>query len=196
METKAEYDYRTFQANKVTDPNDNITVFDFSPLGLLKATAVIGKGTEGDYKSSTGNFYERYAPSVQMEYDFFAFKNEGNPVWVKTIQREEHYQQNPDSETIVKVEYSDGFGRLLQTRAQAEDVIFGNQTFGTSGLSADQNAPNSSATGIERDENDPLNVVVSGWKIYNNKGKVVEQYEPFFDKGFDYVLPQLVVQAE
>lgn len=69
---KAEYDYRTFQINKVTDPNDNSTVFDFSPLGLLKATAVIGKGTEGDYKATTGSFYDKYAPSVRMEYDFFA----------------------------------------------------------------------------------------------------------------------------
>lgn len=32
---------------------------------------------------------------------------------------------------------------------------------------------------------------ISNRKIYNNKGKVVEQYEPFFDSGFDYVLPQL-----
>ncbi len=191
LETKAEYDYRTFQTKKVTDPNDNITVFDFSPLGLLTATAVIGKGTEGDYKGSTGSFYDKYAPSVRMEYDFFAFKNEGNPVWVKTIQREEHYQQNPDSETIIKVEYSDGFGRLLQTRVQAEDVIFGNETFGTSGLPADQSAGTASSVGRERDASDPMNVVVSGWKIYNNKGKVVEQYEPFFDKGFDYSLPQL-----
>lgn len=68
---KIEYDYRTFQANKVIDPNDNISVFDFSAQGLLKAIAAIGKGTEGDYKSNTGGFYDRYAPSVQMEYDFF-----------------------------------------------------------------------------------------------------------------------------
>src|SRR5690625_3649300 len=191
LETKAEYDYRILQTNKITDPNENISVFDFSPLGLLKATAVIGKGTQGDYKSNSGRFYERYAPSVEMEYDFFAFMNEGNPVWVKTIQREQHYQQNPESPTIVKVEYSDGFGRSLQTRAQAEDVIFGNQTFGSSGLSADQNASNGPAVGVERGSQDPLNVVVSGWQIYNNKGEVVEQYEPFFDKGFDYTLPQL-----
>ena len=191
LETKADYDYRILQADKITDLNDNITVFDFSPLGLLTATAVIGKGTEGDYKSSTGSFYDKYAPSTRMEYDFFAFKNEGNPVWVKTIQRERHYQQEPDSPTIVKVEYSDGFGRLLQTRSQAEDVIFGNETFGTSGLSPDQNSGNSPAIGVERNENDPLNVVVSGWKIYNNKGKTVEEYESFFDKGFDYILPQL-----
>lgn len=191
LETKAEYDYRSFQVNNLTDPNDNISVFDFSPLGLLKATALIGKGTEGDYKGSSGNFYERYAPSVQMEYDLFAFKNDGNPVWVKNITREEHYQENPDSPTIIKIEYTDGFGRLLQTRIQAEDVIFGNQSFGSSGLSTEQSAINTPAIGIARDENDMLNVVVSGWSIYNNKGKVVEKYCPFFDKGFDYLLPQL-----
>lgn len=199
LETTAEYDYRVMQANKVTNPNENISVFDFSPLGLLRATALIGKGTQGDYKSSSGGFYDRYAPSVEMEYDFFAFMNEGNPVWVKTTQREQHYQDEENSPTIVKVEYSDGFGRLLQTRSQAEDVIFGGSAssptstslFGSSGLSPNQNAPNSPAVGVEREENDPLNVVVSGWQIYNNKGEVVEQYEPFFDKGFEYTLPQL-----
>src|SRR5690554_304025 len=191
LETTADYDYRVMQAFKVTDPNDNITEFDFSPLGLLTATAVIGKGTEVDYQAATGTFYERFVPSVRMEYDFYAFINEGNPVWVKTIQREQHYQDEGNSPTIIKVEYSDGFGRLLQTRAQAEDVIFGNQTFGSSGLSPNQDAQNSPAIGVERDPQDPLNVVVSGWQIYNNKGEVVEQYEPFFNKGFDYTLPQL-----
>src|SRR5690606_35662481 len=29
-------------------------------------------------------------------------------------------------------------------------------------------------------------VVVSGWKVYNNKGKVGEEYEPYFDKGYTY----------
>jgi len=80
LETTAEYDYRVMQAFKVTDPNDNITEFDFSPLGLLTATAVIGKGTEGDYKAATGTFYERFAPSVRMEYDFFAFIGRMTPI--------------------------------------------------------------------------------------------------------------------
>ena len=31
-------------------------------------------------------------------------------------------------EVIVSVEYSDGFGRVLQTRAQAEDTLFGDPT--------------------------------------------------------------------
>src|SRR5262249_15637028 len=29
-------------------------------------------------------------------------------------------------------------------------------------------------------------VVVSGWQVYNNKGQVVERYEPFFDAGWTY----------
>ncbi|MDP3146533.1 MAG: SpvB/TcaC N-terminal domain-containing protein [Bacteroidota bacterium] len=189
LETIAEYDYRVMQPFKVTDVNQNISVFDFSPLGLLRASALIGKGTEGDYKSNSGGYYDRYAPRVLMEYDFFAFINNSDPVFVKTISREKHYQQSAVSPTIIKVEYSDGFGRLLQTRVQAEDVIFGNQTVGTSSLPADQNTANADSVGVERITTDPLNVVVSGWKIYNNKGKVVEQYEPYFDKGFDFTLP-------
>lgn len=198
LRTFADYDYRVMQPYQVTDTNENISVFDFSPLGLLRATALVGKGTEGDYKSNSGSFYDRYEPSVRMEYDFFAFKNSGDPVWVKTISREQHYAADPSStDTLNKVEYSDGFGRLLQTRVQAEDVIFGPATgagtyFGSSGLPAKQTDPNAPAVGTERAPTDPLNVVVSGWNIYNNKGKVVEQYEPFFDKGFDFLLPDLL----
>lgn len=188
--TTAEYDYRVLQPDKVTDINENISVFDFSPLGLLRATAIIGKGTEGDYKSGSGNFYARYEPSTKLEYDFLSFMTSGNPVWVKTIKREYHYQQAVNNDTIVSVEYSDGFGRLIQTRTQAENLIFGNDALervvGDSGLPATQ-GENSDTLGVERDAEALLNVVVSGWQIYNNKGKVVEKYEPFFHYGFDYV---------
>jgi hypothetical protein len=82
----------------------------------------------------------------------------------------------------------------LQTRSQAEDIIYGEtnngfHNFGDSGLPADQSASNQDAVGSERDSSDPLNVIVSGWKVYNNKGEVVQQYEPFFDQGFDYKRP-------
>ena len=33
------------------------------------------------------------------------------------------------------------------------------------------------------------NVVVSGWQVYDNKGRVVEKYEPFFAQGWDYQPP-------
>ncbi|MFL5591463.1 MAG: RHS repeat domain-containing protein, partial [Ktedonobacteraceae bacterium] len=92
-------------------------------------------------------------------------------------------------ETIETVEYSDGFGRLLQKRAQAEEVIFGNPIFGGAILPTDQHAPPGDAVGqIVRDRVRPC-VVVSGWQVYDNKGHVVEKYEPFFDIGWDYVPP-------
>ncbi|MBS1686826.1 MAG: VCBS repeat-containing protein, partial [Bacteroidetes bacterium] len=194
LATTAVYDYRVMQAHIVTDPNSNRTVFGFSPLGLLMQSGIIGKigNNEGDIVSESPFSYK---PSVRMEYDFFAYKCHAKPVWVKTIHSEQHYQQgagNPvqlDSPTITKVEYSDGFGRLLQTRAQAEDVIFGDSKFGDSGLPADQSAANQPAVGVQRNLLGELNVVVSGWQVYNNKGKVVEKYEPFFDTGFDYTPP-------
>jgi hypothetical protein len=40
-----------------------------------------------------------------------------------------------------------------------------------------------------RASTDPPNVVVSGWQVYNNKGWVVEKYEPFFSAGWDYAAP-------
>jgi hypothetical protein len=119
-------------------------------------------------------------PSVWMEYDFFAWKDRRQPVWVRTYQRINHWQDNINDETIQAAEYSDGFGRLLQTRALAEDVIFGDATFGSSGLPANPSDPNAPAIGIQRGSNTPVNVRVSGWTVHDNKGRPVEQYEPFF----------------
>ncbi len=156
----------------------------------MHRTALLGKdqGTERDTLDD---------PGVLLEYDLFAFKNSGAPVWVKTTQRVHHINADylstlpPEEQeaTIVAVEYSDGFGRQLQTRTQAEDLLFGvdfanGAVLGDGGLPADQTASNAPAIGVMRDANAPLNVVVSGAKRYNNKGKVVEQWEPYFGSGF------------
>lgn len=185
LESLAEYDYRILQANKSTDPNLNRQEYAFSPLGMLTKVALKGKTGQ-----SVGDTLAN--PSVRMEYDFFAFKNQQQPVYVKTIQREHHIEANINNNTITAVEYSDGFGRLLQTRTQAEDTIYGNAEFGTSGLPNNPDLPNQNAVGTTRNSNDPLNVVVSGWKVYNNKGKEVEVYEPFFASGFDFEGPLTV----
>ena len=75
---------------------------------------------------------------------------------------------------------SDGFGRLLQTRAQAEDTLFGDPIFGGGVLPADQSAPPGDASAAAPAAALGPNVVVSGWQVYDNKGRVVEKYEPFF----------------
>jgi RHS repeat-associated protein len=194
LSTTAEYDYRVMQPRLVTDPNDNQTEFEFSPLGLLSATWVKGKQgrNEGDQQR----------PSVRMEYGFLAFFNSPaearEPIFVRTI-RHCHHDTEADialadrDKTIETHEYSDGFGRLVQTRTQAEEELFGDEIFGSDVVPADQN----DLAGTKRkvvgqrnaDEKNP-NVVVSGWQIYDNKGQVVEKYEPFFSKGWDYRSPE------
>ncbi|MFH0341567.1 MAG: SpvB/TcaC N-terminal domain-containing protein [Chromatiales bacterium] len=195
LTTSAVCDYRVLQPREVTDPNGNRTAYAFTPLGLLASTAVRGKASnnEGDQNRA----------SVRMSYDFLAFENSPldvrQPVYVRT-RRYVHHDTETDvplperDETIEVVEYSDGFGRLLQTRTQAEDVLFDdpsldNAIFGDAGLPADQASPPGNAVGTARSANDPPNVVVSGQQTYDNKGRVVEKYEPFFSPGWDYAPP-------
>ena len=182
MVTSATYDYRVLQPYLVTDPNGNRKENAYTPLGLVNKAAVMGKATE-----SKGDTLDH--PTSYMEYDFFNFVYNGDPVWVKTYARERHYYNDASSPYLVKADYSDGMGRLIQSRAQAEDVLFGNTPTGDSGLPADQSATNQNAVGYIRDSSAPLNVIVSGWQVYNNKGKVVEKFEPFFSSGFDFIPP-------
>lgn len=190
LKTKASYDYRVLQPKEVTDPNGNQTRFAFTPIGLLQETWVFGNPNkkEGDQKR----------PCVKMEYDFLAFKNSPpdnrQPILVKTI-RYVYHDTDPDDtgETITTLEYSDGFGRLLQARTQGEEVRFGDPVFGGGAnvLPANQNAgAGGDVVGREnKDPNNP-NVTVSGWQTYDNKGRVVEKYEPFFSTEWNYAPPK------
>jgi RHS repeat-associated protein len=183
--TEAQYDYRVLQAREITDANGNTTSFGFSPAGFLTAQFVRGKSGEGDAVN----------PSVRMEYDLLAFAERGQPMFVRTIHRVHHDSETdvaPDQrdETITSIEYSDGFGRMLQTRTQAEDTLFGDPVFGGNVISADQSIPVTDTEGHTRQGNEPDNVVVSGWQVYDNKGRVVEKYEPFFAKGYDFAAPK------
>ena len=183
----AEHDYRVLQPRMVTDANGNRHAVSFSPLGFVTRTAVMGK--EGE---QTGDTLD--VPGSRLEYDFFAFVNRQQPVFVRSIVREHHVTETdvpqPDrDQTIESIQYSDGFGRLLQTRAQAEDVLFGDPSFGGGVLSADQSVTAGDAISRQRLLGAPLNVIVSGSQVYDNKGRIVEKYEPFFAVGLDYAPP-------
>ena len=190
LTTSAEYDYRFLQARMTTDANGNGRAVAFSPLGMVIATAVMGK--EGEQAGDTLE-----APGSRLEYDFFAFVNsppgKRQPIFVRGIVRRHHVSETDvlpprRDETIETIEFSDGFGRLLQTRTLAEDVLFGDQHFGGGALPVDQSVAAGDAAGRRAPANRP-NVIVSGWQFYDNKGRVVEKYEPFFDTGWEYAAP-------
>ena len=178
--TAAVHDLRVLQPTAVTDINGNTSSVTFSPAGLVTGRFVRGKNGEGDAA----------LPSVRMRYDLLAFHRHGRPVSIRS-ERRVHHDTGPDvpagerDDVIVSVEYSDGFGRPLQTRAQAEDTLFGNPDFGGQVIAAEPGGPAPATSGHARADN----VIVSGWQTYDNKGRVVEKYEPFFATGFDYAPP-------
>jgi len=199
LTTTADYDYRVLQPAMVTDPNGNRGAVTFTPLGLLRESFVIGKTGQNEGDSTT-------TPSTRLEYRLLAFvvspPQARQPVSVRTIRREHHDTEIdvplPERDaTIETVEYSDGFGRLLQTRTQAEELTFGDGTratplFGEGVLPADQSdlvGTRQDVVGRQGAAGALSNVVVSGWQIYDNKGQVVEKFEPFFDTGWDYAPP-------
>lgn len=180
-ETTAELDYRVLQPEKVTDPNGNRAEARFDALGMLAGTVLRGKVTgpiEGDSfdtfatdltRGLIDQYFGRAAPYTQavallgtattrIIYDLDRL-----PACTASIARETHISAlAPEQQTRVQLRfvYSDGFGREAQTKIQAEP--------GPLDLS-DTGSPLA----------DPR-WVGTGAKIYNNKGKPVRQYEPFF----------------
>ena len=193
LQTSAVYDYRALRPREVTDPNGNRSLFAYRPLGLLESVAAIGKPVPGHPDEPLGD--TAAAPGIRYLYDFSAFARRGQPVSVRTIRRVHHVTDTrvpPDQRdaTIETTEYSDGFGRLLQARVQGSDVQFGDASFGGGVLPADpQDVVGTRADVAPRPAGTAPNVVVSGAQVYDNKGRVVEQYQPYFDTGWDFSPP-------
>ncbi|MGL5863726.1 MAG: SpvB/TcaC N-terminal domain-containing protein, partial [Phycicoccus sp.] len=126
--TRAEHDYRVFQSREVTDPNGNRTAAAYTPLGLVDRTATLGAVGE-----TLGDTLD--VPGIRLVYDLHAFADRGEPVSVRTVRRVHHAGavDIPAEErhaVIESVEFGDGFGRVVQSRARADDVAFGDPTFG------------------------------------------------------------------
>ena len=179
--TAAVLDYRVLQPTLVTDPNGNRAQAMFDVLGMLVGTAVQGKATgpvEGD---SFDTFVADLSPAqIAAFFDVpdprtlavgylgtattrIIYDLDRAPVCAAAIARETHVSAlAAGQQTAVQLHfaYSDGFGREAQTKAQAEPGPL--------------------------DLSDPSSLVANprwigtGAKIYNNKGKPVRQYEPFF----------------
>lgn len=112
---EAALNYRVMQPWLLTDANRNRTAVRFDPLGLITATAVLGKNgrAEGDFLDlSTPEASNSDAPTTWLEYDLAV-----QPVRFHTFAREEHGTASRIRESWT---YFDGMGRTMLTKAQAE----------------------------------------------------------------------------
>jgi RHS repeat-associated protein len=182
---RSEIDYRVLSPYRMTDANRNRSQVAFDALGLVVGTAVMGKqgqhagdsldGFDPDLDEAT--ILEHLAhplrhpqailkiATTRILYDLFAYartrdREQPQPAGVYTISRETHVADLASGQQT-KIQhafsYSDGFRREVQKKIQAE--------------------PGPLADG-EPDINPRW--VGSGWTIFNNKGKPVRKYEPFF----------------
>jgi len=187
-------DYRVLQPRLLSDPNRNQTQVVFDTLGMVVGTAVMGKplsaAVEGDTLASfvadppqtqLDGFFEAADPrttapallqgaTTRIVYDLDRFQRTQRanpddpslwrPVCAATLARETH-ASSPLSPQGLKIQlsfsYSDGFGREIQKKIQAEPGP----------VLEDGPVVNPRWAG-------------NGWTVFNNKGKPVRQYEPFF----------------
>lgn len=178
---KTDHDYRLLQPFLVTDPNGNRAQVAFDTLGLVAGTAVMGKISETKGDSLIG-FATDLTPqqredfladplgqavsllgnaTTRIVYDVNRYRETGQPAFAATLARETHVSDllPPHGLKVqVSLSHSDGFGREIQKKVQAEP-------------------------GPLVDGGPIINPrwVGSGWTIFNNKGKPVKQFEPFFD---------------
>ncbi len=182
LETRSIYNYRLLQPHSLTDPSGNSAHVRYSPLGLpIKQWAESKPDAQGVIQGG-----REAEPDVEFRYDFFAHaRTRGGavpePIYAHSSKRVWHASDNKPQELIEVREYSDGFGRRVQTRVQAEDRVFGDNGDDV-GLPLDITQAPGAATATAAADS----VVVSGWQTYDNKGNVVEKFEPFFSRGWSF----------
>ena len=125
----------------MTDPNGNRSEAAFDSLGLVVATAIIGKNGEGDllegFKTDLPQdelkaFFTTPRPpnpallgkaTTRILYDVDRWQREGKPAFAAILARETHVSDPLPPQGLkiqISFSYSDGFGREIQKKIQAE----------------------------------------------------------------------------
>jgi RHS repeat-associated protein len=200
--TRPGNDYRVLQPWRIMDPNRNRTQVAYDALGMVVGTAIMGKPEETRGDSLTGFLADLDEPVIldhledpladpsrligrattRLVYDLFAYrrsraKPKPQPVVVCSLVRETHdadLAQGQQTKLQHSFTYSDGFGREIQRKIQAERGPVPQRDNGGAIIVG----PDGRVVMTPHDVSPRW--VGSGWTVFNNKGKPVRQYEPFF----------------
>jgi len=202
------FNMRTLSPRRMQDVNDNISEAIADELGLVKATALFGKGAEADdltgldeFTSAAENtlissFFNAPASdqlvtfgkdllqhaTSRFVYDLDVYEKSGGtkPAVAGSIVREQHFQNNNDSPVQVSFEYSNGLGQVVMKKSQAEPGVAKQVTVNPDGTFSV--VETDTAASIPKQ----LRWIGNGRTVVNNKGKPVKQYEPYFSVTHQY----------
>jgi RHS repeat-associated protein len=195
-EMNAVINYRTLLHYKIKDYNDNVSGVRYDEFGIVTNTFIMGKTGElkGDWMDPLSiESSPLDQPGSLLEYEFRYFETKGLlPDRTKSTVRENHYyidkgngSNNPPQTTLnSKIQesysYSNGSGIEVLKKMQAEP-----------GIAPERDSNNlllRDSTGKikYKDTGNDSRWVGNGRTIFNNKGKPVKQYEPFFDSTAEY----------
>jgi RHS repeat-associated protein len=167
--TRVDSDYRVLAPAFLVDPNGNRTAVEFDALGMVIATAVLGKEGAGDGDTLAD-------PTTRLEYDVRRWQTERRPAFVRTLVREQHGAANPRFQESFS--YSDGSGNEVMRKIQAEPgpvPIVGRDA------KLQRNADGSL---LQREARERW--TGTGRTVFDNKGNPVKKYEPFFSASSEY----------
>ncbi|MBK7474886.1 MAG: RHS repeat-associated core domain-containing protein [Haliscomenobacter sp.] len=203
----AQFNFRTLSPQQMRDANLNFSEVLTDELGLVKAMALLGKGTEADDLNGLSEATEAAERTAVLDffaspdsvtlttrskdllqhatarfvYDFDVYRNTGKPAVVAAIMREEHFQKNNNSPVQLSFEYSNGLGQVVMKKVQAEPGLAKKVILNPADDSYIVTDEDTSALSPPQ-----LRWIGNGRTVLNNKGNAVKQYEPYFSVTHQY----------
>ena len=201
------FNFHTLSPERMKDINNNLSGSLADELGFVKATAVLGKGNEADEVAGLTSYTSTieqnaidafFATAISTDlitrgkallqhastrflYDLDEYRNTGKPAVVVSITREEHFQKNNASPIQLSFEYSNGLGKTIMKKVQAEPGLAKKVTIDPGGNTYSVTIEDTSLPDPKQ-----LRWIGSGRTILNNKGNPVKQYEPYFSTTHHY----------
>ncbi|BAV06841.1 RHS repeat-associated core domain-containing protein [Filimonas lacunae] len=169
--TTAVNDYRLLAPVLITDANLNRGAIATDELGMVTATALMGKDGAGEGDTLAD-------PTIKVEYDVLNWQNNQQPNYTHSLAREWHGAANARWQESYA--YTDGGGGTIMTKvkvAPGKARIWNNATKQVEEVAA------------------ATRWVGNGRTIFNNKGNPVKQYEPYFSTTHHYESEAALVET-
>lgn len=200
----AAQDYRLLRPLATMDPNRNQSKVAYDILGRVVALAVLGKpgqavgdrieGVPGADDPTVKSYFRSPLGALSKDllarattrylYDAFAYmktksSQHPRPVASSSIKRDVHQSDilpgGRQTRLFHEFSYTNGYGAVIQTKTRAEAGPVPERDPETSRIIVgDDGQPKMTPGSV-----DPR-WVGSGWTVFNNKGKPVRTFEPFF----------------